>query len=44
MRAVTDIVALGRTSCVARIDIVNDGRAVCAAQGTVTVLSGRSTS
>ncbi|MCE5289737.1 MAG: PaaI family thioesterase [Nocardiaceae bacterium] len=41
--AVADIVSLGRTSGVARIDITNDGRAVCAAQGTVTVVSGRAT-
>ncbi|MFN6554239.1 PaaI family thioesterase [Mycolicibacterium septicum] len=41
--AVADIVALGRTSGVARIDITNDGRTVCAAQGTVTVVSGRTT-
>lgn len=39
--AVTDIIALGKSSGVARIDITNAGRAVCAAQGTVTVISRR---
>ena len=39
--AVTDIIALGKRSGVARIDITNAGRAVCAAQGTVTVISRR---
>ncbi len=42
--AVADIVSLGSTSGVARIDVINDGRAVCAAQGTVTVVSGRAAS
>lgn len=42
--AVADIVSLGRTSGVARIDVTNDGRAVCAAQGTVTVVSGKAAS
>jgi uncharacterized protein (TIGR00369 family) len=42
--AVADIVSLGRTSGVARIDVTNDGRLVCAAQGTVTVVSGRAAS
>lgn len=37
--AVTEIIALGKRSGVARIDITNDGRAVCAAQGTVTVVN-----
>ena len=37
--AVTEIIALGKRSGVARIDITNAGRAVCAAQGTVTVVS-----
>ena len=36
--AVAEIIALGKRSGVARIDISNDGRAVCAAQGTVTVV------
>ncbi|GAB3240773.1 PaaI family thioesterase [Mycolicibacterium hippocampi] len=36
--AVTDIIALGKRSGVARIDITNMGRPVCAAQGTVTVV------
>ncbi len=36
--AVTDIIALGKRSGVARIDITNTGRPVCAAQGTVTVV------
>ncbi|CQD24001.1 thioesterase superfamily protein [Mycobacterium lentiflavum] len=39
--AVTEIIALGKRSGVARIDITNAGRAVCAAQGTVTVISRR---
>lgn len=42
--AVTEIIALGKRSGVARIDITNDGRAVCAAQGTVTVVSPRGNS
>jgi uncharacterized protein (TIGR00369 family) len=37
--AVADIVSLGRRSGVARIDITNDDKAVCAAQGTVTIVS-----
>jgi acyl-coenzyme A thioesterase PaaI-like protein len=37
--AVADIVSLGKRSGVARIDITNDGKAVCAAQGTVTIVS-----
>jgi uncharacterized protein (TIGR00369 family) len=37
--AVTDIVSLGKRSGVARIDITNGDRAVCAAQGTVTIVS-----
>jgi uncharacterized protein (TIGR00369 family) len=37
--AVADIVSLGKRSGVARIDITNDGNAVCAAQGTVTIVS-----
>jgi len=37
--AVTDIVSLGRRSGVARIDITNGDKAVCAAQGTVTIVS-----
>lgn len=36
--AVTEIIALGKRSGVARIDITNAERAVCAAQGTVTVV------
>jgi len=39
--AVTDIIALGKRSGVARIDITNAGRPVCAAQGTVTVVGPR---
>ncbi|OCB53349.1 phenylacetic acid degradation protein [Mycobacterium malmoense] len=39
--AVTEIIALGKRSGVARIDVSNAGRAVCAAQGTVTVVSPR---
>ena len=39
--AVTEIVALGKRSGVARIDITNDDVAVCAAQGTVTIVSPR---
>ncbi|BBZ08356.1 putative phenylacetic acid degradation-related protein [Mycolicibacterium doricum] len=41
--ALTEIIALGKRSGVARIDITNAGRAVCAAQGTVTVV-GKSAS
>jgi uncharacterized protein (TIGR00369 family) len=37
--AVADIIALGKRSGVARIDITNTGRPVCAAQGTVTVVA-----
>ena len=37
--AVTDIVSLGKRSGVARIDITNGDKAVCAAQGTVTIVS-----
>ena len=37
--AVADIVSLGKRSGVARIDITNGGKAVCAAQGTVTIVS-----
>lgn len=37
--ATTEIIALGRRSGVARIDITNDGNAVCAAQGTVTIVT-----
>ena len=40
--AVTEIIALGKRSGVARIDITNAGRSVCAAQGTVTVVGPRS--
>jgi len=39
--AVAEIVALTKRSGVARIDIVNDGAAVCAAQGTVTIVAPR---
>ncbi|CPT07264.1 Probable phenylacetic acid degradation-related protein [Mycobacteroides abscessus] len=42
--ATAEIIALGRTSGVARIDICNDGRAVCAAQGTVTVVAPKTNS
>lgn len=37
--AVADIVSLGKRSGVARIDITNCDKAVCAAQGTVTIVS-----
>ncbi len=37
-QATTQVVALSKRSGVARIDIVNDGRLVCAAQGTVTIV------
>lgn len=39
--AVTEVIALGKRSGVARVDITNDRRAVCAAQGTVTVVGPR---
>lgn len=39
--ALTEIIALGKRSGVARIDITNAGRQVCAAQGTVTVVGHR---
>ncbi|BBX03663.1 uncharacterized protein (TIGR00369 family) [Mycolicibacterium sp. BK556] len=42
--AVAEIISLGKSSGVARIDITNDGRAVCAAQGTVTVVAQKSAS
>ena len=42
--AVTEIISLGKRSGVARIDITNDGRPVCAAQGTVTVVSPKGSS
>ena len=37
--AVTDIVSLGKRSGVARIDISNGDKAVCADQGTVTIVN-----
>ncbi len=37
--ATTEIIALGRRSGVARIDITNGDNAVCAAQGTVTIVA-----
>lgn len=37
--AVAGIVSLGKRSGVARIDITNGDKAVCAAQGTVTIVS-----
>jgi len=37
--AVADIVSLGRRSGVARIDISNNNKIVCAAQGTVTIVA-----
>ena len=37
--ATTDVVSLSKRSGVARIDITNDGLAVCAAQGTVTIVA-----
>lgn len=37
--AVADIVSLGKRSGVARIDITNGDNAVCAAQGTVTIVN-----
>jgi uncharacterized protein (TIGR00369 family) len=42
--AVAEIISLGKSSGVARIDITNDGRAVCAAQGTVTVVGQKAAS
>lgn len=39
--AIADIVSLGKRSGVARIDITNDGRAVCVAQGTVTIVGAK---
>ncbi|MBY0291545.1 PaaI family thioesterase [Mycolicibacterium gadium] len=39
--AVADIVSLGKRSGVARIDISNHGTPVCAAQGTVTIVSAK---
>jgi uncharacterized protein (TIGR00369 family) len=42
--ATAEIISLGRTSGVARIDICNGGRAVCAAQGTVTVVAPKTNS
>lgn len=37
--ATTEIIALGRRSGVVRIDITNGDNAVCAAQGTVTIVT-----
>ena len=37
-QATTQVVALALRSGVARIDVVNDDRLVCAAQGTVTIV------
>lgn len=37
--AVADIISLGKRSGVARVDITNNGKPVCAAQGTVTVVN-----
>ena len=37
--AIADFVSLGKRSGVARIDITNGHKAVCAAQGTVTIVS-----
>ncbi len=37
--ATAEIVSLSRHSGVARIDITNGGKAVCAAQGTVTIVA-----
>lgn len=39
--AVADIISLSKRTGVARIDIANDGKAVCAAQGTVTIIGAR---
>lgn len=39
--AVIEIIALGKRSGVARVDITYDGRAVCATQVTMTVVSPR---
>ena len=36
--AVAEIISLTKRSGVARIDITNDGKGVCAAQGTVTIV------
>lgn len=38
----TQVIALTKRSGVARVDITNDGDAVCAAQGTVTIVQPRS--
>ncbi len=37
-QATTQVIALSKRSGVARIDVVNDDRLVCAAQGTVTIV------
>jgi uncharacterized protein (TIGR00369 family) len=37
--ATAEIIALGRRSGVARIDITNEGNPVCAAQGTVSIVT-----
>jgi len=37
-QATTRVLALAKRSGVARIDVVNDDRLVCAAQGTVTIV------
>ena len=39
--ATAEIISLTKRSGVARIDITNDGAAVCAAQGTVTIVAPR---
>ena len=39
--AVAEIISLTKRSGVARIDITNDDKAVCAAQGTVTIVLPR---
>ena len=39
--ATAEIISLTKRSGVARIDITNDGAAVCAAEGTVTIVAPR---
>ena len=41
-QATAQVVALAKRSGVARIDVVNDNRLVCAAQGTVTIVLPKS--
>jgi 1,4-dihydroxy-2-naphthoyl-CoA hydrolase len=41
-KATAQVLALAKRSGVARIDVVNDDRLVCAAQGTVTIVLSKS--